>query len=255
LSESQFTACSTSPANRLLLVHGWWGGPWVWQHFQPYFSSHGFDCHVMNFDRCDEHRGESNGETFAWRYQQVLERVRSLDHPVVIGHSAGGLLAQKLVEEVDLPAVILLGSAAPRGIFPVRTGPLIRAAIRNAPTFLLRRPFLPSRKDMCSLNLNLLQPAQQDWVYDRMVPVSPQEAFVVIFSGGPVTASRVHTPMLVVSGAEDRLTPPSVARAIGRKYGAEYLEFDDHAHYLMWERNWEEIADEIGRWLKRILQA
>lgn len=252
MSESQPTTCSTSPQNRLLLVHGWWGGPWVWQHFQPYFSSLGYDCHVMNFGHCDGPGGESKVETFASRYQQVLERVRSLDNPVVIGHSAGGLLAQKLVEEVDLPAVILLGSAAPRGIFPVRTGPLVLAAIRNAPTFILRRPFLPSRKDMYSLNLNLLQPAQQDWIYDRMVPVSPQEAFEVIFSGVRVKASRVQTPMLVVSGAEDRLTPPSVARAIGRKYGAEYVEFPDHAHYLMWERNWEEIADELGRWLKRI---
>jgi pimeloyl-ACP methyl ester carboxylesterase len=252
LSETDSTFTAVSPKNQLLWVHGWWGGPWVWQRFEPYFSSRGFDCHVMSFDRNGEAHGDPSGETFAWRYQQLLQRVRSLNHPVVIGHSAGGLLVQKLVEEVDLPAAILLGSAAPRGIFPVRTCTLLLAAIRNAPTILMRRPFLPSRKDMCSLNLNCLQPSEQDWVYDRMVPVAPREAFEVIFSGVPVDASRVHTPMLVVNGGRDRLTPPGVGRAIGRKYDAEYVEYPDHAHYLMWEREWELIAADIERWLNRI---
>jgi pimeloyl-ACP methyl ester carboxylesterase len=111
------------------------------------------------------------------------------------------------------------------------------------------RPFLPGRREMCSLNLNRLPPDEQDWVYERMIPVSACEAFEVIFTGVPIDATRVHTPMLVINGGSDRLTPPGVGRSIARKYGATYLEYADHAHYLMWEPRWEVVAADIDRWL------
>lgn len=31
----------------LLFVHGWWGGPWVWDRFIDFFTGLGFQCSAM----------------------------------------------------------------------------------------------------------------------------------------------------------------------------------------------------------------
>jgi hypothetical protein len=55
--------------------------------------------------------------------------------------------------------------------------------------------------------------------------------------------------MMVMIGAHDRLTTPSVCRAIARKYDAEMREYPENAHYLMREPNYHEIAADVHRWL------
>jgi dipeptidyl aminopeptidase/acylaminoacyl peptidase len=40
-------------------------------------------------------------------------------------------------------------------------------------------------------------------------------------------------------------------RKVARKYNASYHEFPDHAHWLLGEPGWEDVAEYIASWLER----
>ena len=68
-----------------------------------------------------------------------------------------------------------------------------------------------------------------------------------------VDESKVTCPVLVVAGAEDRITPASVVSKVAEKYrNATYKEFPNHAHWIMAEPGWQEVAEYIDGWLTQL---
>jgi pimeloyl-ACP methyl ester carboxylesterase len=249
---SNQAASDNPPLQPLLFVHGWWGGPWVWERFMEYFSKLGYRCHALNLNASDSTcmNKDAGKVSFQDHLDRLREKTRELGDPIVIGHSAGGLLIQKLLERCTLPAAVLVASAAPRGIFALRTWPTFSAVLRHARAIIQQQTFLPLKDEMCTLNLNRLSPQTQTFVYDKMVPASGKQAMEIALTGIPVDARTVKTPMLVVNGNEDRLTPAGVARAIAKKYGARYREYQGNGHYIMREPGWERVADDIHQWVQ-----
>ncbi|MGB7346175.1 MAG: alpha/beta hydrolase [Pirellulaceae bacterium] len=238
----------------LLFVHGWWGGPWVWDPFIDFFTGLGFQCSAMDLsENCvTEFDVREGNVSFQQHLDRVLEKTRELGDPIVIGHSAGGLLTQKLLEQVDLPAAVLVASAAPRGIFALRSLSVFRAILRHGPAILLKRPLLPGKEEMCELNLNRLSPAEQSLVYDKMAPASAKQVIQIAITGIPVNAHCVTTPVMVINGTDDKLTPVSVAEAIAKKYGGALRTYSDSGHYIMQEQGWEKVASDIQQWLSEL---
>ena len=105
--------------------------------------------------------------------------------------------------------------------------------------------------------LHLLPPKQQKQTYERFVYESGQAAFEIGFwlidvkGATQVNEKKVTCPMLVISGAEDRITPAAVVKKVHKKYKSisTYKEFPNHAHWIMGEPKWEEIAEFIHAWL------
>ena len=107
--------------------------------------------------------------------------------------------------------------------------------------------------------LHLLPPSEQKETYDKFVYESGRAAFEIgywIFDSegaSKVDETKVTCPVLVISGAEDRITPSSVVRQIAKKYKAfsTYKEFPNHAHWVVAEPGWQEIAEYIAGWLEK----
>jgi pimeloyl-ACP methyl ester carboxylesterase len=59
--------------------------------------------------------------------------------------------------------------------------------------------------------------------------------------------------VLVIAGAEDRITPASVVQKVAQKYKAvsTYKAFDNHAHWVVAEPGWREIAAYAADWIER----
>ena len=91
---------------------------------------------------------------------------------MLIEHSFGGLLIQKLFENQDLLAAVLVCPAPPRGVFPLRSCCLMKIAFWYVPQMFRRREFQPSRRDMRYFNLNSLSRDEQGYVLSQMVPAS-----------------------------------------------------------------------------------
>ncbi len=235
----------------ILFVHGMWGGSWMWERYLGFFAGQGYACYALNL------RGHHGSRPvpaigrvpFADYVMDVRGAVAALDNPILVGHSMGGLLVQKLAELLDPPAAVLLAPAAPRGVFPLCTFELARLALKHLPEMLLARPVAPSFEEASALLLGRTLPAERRPVFERLVSESGRAAFDMAVAGVPVDARRVRSPMLVVAGYDDRITPAKLLRRVARKYDAELRVYEDHAHMLLMETGWETIAGDVAAWL------
>ncbi|MFC2968791.1 alpha/beta hydrolase [Acidimangrovimonas pyrenivorans] len=234
---------------QILFIHGWWSTGWVWSRFERAFRARGYRTRAVDLPYRIE--GTAPGRIgFGQLVDAAAAAAREMDNPVLVGHSAGGLIAQKLAEIGDPPACVCLGPAAPRGILAIATLDMLRLALRYAPAMLLSRTFLPGPDEMRRFSLNRLPEAEHAEVRAQMSPQSGRVALQMGLAGIPVDAARVTAPMLVIGAGQDRMTPPRVTRAIARRYGADYKEYPDNAHFMLREPGWETIAGDVMDWIE-----
>ena len=111
--------------------------------------------------------------------------------------------------------------------------------------------------------LQLLPIEEQREVFDRSVYESGRAASEIGFwvldrrKAAKVDESKVTCPVLVIAGAKDRATPPSVVRKVADKYRtvSVYKEFSNHSHWVVGEPGWQEVAEYISDWLNQVLSA
>src|SRR5689334_4609846 len=116
------TARESSPASPqrppLLFIHGYFATAWVFERFLDYFSRRGHACLAVNLrGRAGSRSGADIGNVSMAEFADDASRAaRELKHPIVIGHSMGGLVAQMLAERGEARATVLMSSAPPHGI-------------------------------------------------------------------------------------------------------------------------------------------
>ena len=246
-------ASVAAPAGRgapILCLHGLFAGAWVYDDVLPRIAARGHPAHALSFRGHPPARvHESIGhQSIAAYCHDAAEAARTLDRPIVIGHSLGGLVAQMLVARNLARAAILVSSAPPRGI-AVLSGPVLARMTRYLPALLLSRPFKPSDADLDALVLNRVPPAQRAAIRDRLVPDSGRAARQAALGVVAVPAAAVHVPLLVVSGDHDRFVPLGVARRIARRYSAPLQVATGHGHFLFAEPGWEAQVEAMLQWV------
>jgi pimeloyl-ACP methyl ester carboxylesterase len=184
--------------------------------------------------------------------EDVHDCLRTLGEAVVVGHSMGGLVAQKVAEGGRVRAAVFATSAAPKGIH-VLTWPVLWRMPRYAPAILRSRPFTIGPDDAAALLGNRMTPGLQAWAYPQLVAESGRAAREMALGGVAVDPAGIRCPTLVVGAQHDRLTPASVERQIAARYGSEYLEAPGHAHMLMLEEGWQVPFREVLAWLDRVV--
>jgi pimeloyl-ACP methyl ester carboxylesterase len=184
--------------------------------------------------------------------EDVHDCLRVLREAVVIGHSMGGLVAQKAAEGGRVRAAVFATSAAPKGIRVV-TWPVLSRMPRYAVSIIASRPFTIGPEDAAALLGNRMTPEQQAWAYPQLVPESGRAAREMAMGGVAVDPAGIRCPTLVVGAEHDRITPASVERKIAARYGSEYIEAAGHAHMLMLEEGWERPFGEVLTWLARVV--
>ena len=177
--------------------------------------------------------------------------------PLVIGHSMGGLIAQKVAEAGHAAGLVLFAPAAPadaRGkpkLTPVFT--FLNMALQSKPETRVGKMWKTGFKFGV---MNLVPPSRHDALYATMVYDSGRVLADLAWPhkdpnrAAYVDAAKVNVPVLVLAGAQDRTTPVEDARLVGKKYaGADYREYPNNAHYLIDEPNTMKILDDVIAWL------
>lgn len=238
----------------LLFVHGGYHGGWCWdEHFLDYFASLGYRVLAPDL-RCHGHSPAST------RLQQCgipdyVADVRSVaatlsTKPVMIGHSMGGFIVQKYLEEDDAPAGVLVASAPPEGVRGtalrgLRKHPLavLRSVVTRDPQHLVggRRTrevfFSPDTPEhlVVTYSARLQQESQRALAVDMMFRGLPQP-------------DRVNTPMLVLGADHDGTITAKEVRATAAAYRT-VAEFFPMGHNMMLEPGWRAVAERIRDWL------
>lgn len=250
----------------LMMIHGMWVSGWVWENYATYFETRGYYCIVPTLRFHDVSPQEAPnpklGTTSLLDYAEDLEKeIRELEEvPILMGWSMGGLLAQILGSRGLARALVLLTPAAPAGVLALRP-----SVVRSFWSTLMRwgfwrKPGRPNFEEAVYSELHLLPSEEQKRAYERFIYESGRAASEIGFAmfdprkASAVDESKVTCPVLVVGAAEDRIAPASVVRSVAEKYNrvATYKEFPSHAHWVIAEPGWQEIAGYVNEWLKQL---
>ncbi|HWX48044.1 MAG TPA: alpha/beta hydrolase [Roseomonas sp.] len=237
-------------APTLLFLHGAGCGGWVWEEgFAAHCAAAGLPALVLNLAQTTQ--GQSAGLTdYVAQARAVLAEQEG---PVVlVGHSLGALVAQRLLLEPAVRGAALLAPVPPEGLW------------------------------LCSARLALTDPAlwSEAARMDQPVGTAPAELARSLFSAGvpeaeaqrflrrmggesrralleaqwpqPVPHGWLHRrPVLVLGASEDRLIDPDAVQrcALWHGVGAEFLP---GGHLLMLEPGWKDVAGRLLCWVKSL---
>jgi len=250
-------------AETIVMIHGMWGGHWDWEKYKSFFQERGYDCVTPTLRYHEVAPGSVPdprlGNTSLLDYAEDLHKVVSrLDSPpILMGHSMGGLLAQIVGSRVNAKAIVLLTPAAPAGIFSIRPT-VFKTFFRLMTTWgFWRKPMRLTFDEAKYAILNLVPQEEQTELYNKAVHESGKAAFEIGFwlldpgRAAYVDESKVTCPMLVVGASQDRITPVAVIRQVAKKYRkvADYSEFPNHAHWVLGEPGWQDVAQFVAEWL------
>jgi alpha-beta hydrolase superfamily lysophospholipase len=244
----------------VLMVHGIMGGAWYFAKWLQFFGARGHPAYALNLRG---HHGSRPIENFG--HVSVMDYVTDVrdaaagireKHPgaqlILVGHSMGGLVAQKAAESISPGAAILLSSVPPRGI-PLLSWPLFRRELKHVSAMLTSRAITVNPRDAADLFLNRVDPTEVASFLPLWAPASGRVGREVTFGRIAVDAKRVTCPVLVVAGGDDVAIPPRIQRKVARKYGAPFRLYEGNAHFLIWEAGWDRIASDAAAWLDRAL--
>ena len=236
------SGAEASPA--LLLLHGAACGAWVWaEGFAAALAAAGFRVAAPDLPN-------GPGATLADRLALARDVMAALGGPVVlVGHSLGALLAQRLAAEPQAVAQVLLAPVPPEGLLPSnfrllaadpalwRQVARMDGAPGGAPPGLAAGLFGPR-----------MPPAAARRLLGRLGGES-RAALIEAQMPQPVPPGwAAGCPATVLAGDADRLIPPDAAWRCAFWHGTVPGFLPGAGHLLMLEPGWPALA-------ARILQA
>jgi pimeloyl-ACP methyl ester carboxylesterase len=247
----------------IVMIHGMCCGGWFWENFRDFFMQAGYRClaPTLRYHDVDPAAGPHPhvGTVSLLDYAEDLEnQIRQLEtRPIIMGHSMGGLLAQILGSRGLGRALVLLTPAPPAGITVLK--PSVLRGFQSGLTRwgFWRKPFRQTFAEAEYSVLNRMPAERRLEVFSRFVYDSGRAACEIGFwffdakKAARVDGGVVRCPVLVVAGAQDRMTPASICRQVAAKYAAvaTYKEFGDHSHWVTAEPGWHDIAQYVADWL------
>jgi non-heme chloroperoxidase len=183
--------------------------------------------------------------------------------PILVGHSFGGLIAQRLLGEGVGAGAVAIDAAPIKGVILLPPSALRVASIG------LRNP--ANRHRAISLSpgqfhygfANTLPHQEVAALYQQWTAPSPGKP---LFEAAAANLSRhspaqiatnndTRGPLLLIAGGKDHTVPAAITKQTHKLYRkssavTNYHEFPDRGHSLCIDHGWREVADQSLAWLK-----
>ena len=184
--------------------------------------------------------------------EDVENAVRQLPSPpILIGHSMGGFIIQKYLEDHDAPAAVLLSSASPSGLLPtaIRTARRQPWAFAKVNLTFSLLPFIATPQLVREAFFSRDLPDEQLLQYWKQTQDDSFMAFVDMVALDLPKPEKVKTPLLVLGAALDNMIAPSEIQATARAYNTHAEIIPDVPHNSMLDPRWQSVAERILAWL------
>jgi len=248
---------STKPP--LLFIHGAFTGAWCWnEHFLPYFAQHGYPSYAVSL----RGHGKSQGSELLLQASlddyvaDVARVVEKIGQPVVlIGHSMGGMVAQKYMESKQLRAVVLMNSVPPTGLsasslYLSFTAPFLMQQLSVIQTAGPEYTALSAVKK--ALFSEDMPDAEVQRFFNQMQGESQRVMMDMLGLNLPMLADYHDFPILVLGAENDAFFPTLAIESTAKIYQADKYIFPNIAHAMMLEKRWQTVADKMFDWLQQI---
>jgi len=246
----------------LLFVHGAYADARIWDvHFLDFFVDAGFDAWAVSL------RGHGNSrydpligspglsdyrDDIEWAVGQIGEP------PVLVGHSMGGGVVQRVLEKAEIPVsgAVLMASVPPKGMGE----PVLRLA-QNHPVLFHKLTLLNasprwmwehwlSAEDVRALFFSENTPMDQVKRFFSLFQSEPPRALMDLVVFCPPARFEYKGPMLVMGAEADIIIAPDFVQETAETFSAELKILPDMGHAMMLEDNWKTAAQSILDWLK-----
>ena len=183
--------------------------------------------------------------------------------PIVIGHSFGGLIVQRLLGEDHAAAAVAIDPAPSKGVLylPPSALRVASVALRNPANWNRAVPL--TREQFRYAFGNAIPQAESDALYERWAIASPGKPLfeAALANLAPNSPAKVNTknasrgPLLITAGGKDHTVPAAISKQTLRLYRnspavTDLREFPDRGHSLALDSRWRDVADAVLAWLQ-----
>jgi pimeloyl-ACP methyl ester carboxylesterase len=254
----------------VLFIHGLWLHAHSWDAWVELFTAQGYDASAPGWPGDPDTVAEArkNPEAIAdhgiddvvAHYATIIAKLPT--KPVLVGHSFGGMIAQRLLGEDLAAAAIAIDAAQIKGVLPLP----LSALKATLPVF--KNPANKHRAVSLSADQfrfafgNAIPAEESDSLFEQWAIPAPGkplfEAAAANFN--PHSPAKVDTdnsgrgPLLLMMGGKDHTVPEAVTKATLKQYRhsdavTDIHEFPDRAHSLTIDSGWRDVADKSLSWL------
>jgi pimeloyl-ACP methyl ester carboxylesterase len=256
----------------VLFIHGLWLHATSWAPWSELFTAAGYETaapgwpgepETVELARADPDALAGQGiDDVVAHYAKIIDGLDA--KPILVGHSFGGMIAQKLLGQDRAAAAVAIDAAQIKGVLPLPLSSL-RATfpVFKNPANRNRAVSLTAEQFRYAFG-NAISEQESGELFERWAIPAPGkplfEAAAANFD--PHSPAKVDTdnalrgPLLLIMGGRDHTVPEAVTKATLKQYRhsdavTEIHEFADRAHSLTIDHGWREVADVTLAWLTR----
>jgi pimeloyl-ACP methyl ester carboxylesterase len=259
----------TLTPDTIVLIHGFWVTPRSWEHWITRYESRGYKVVAPAYPGFEVEVEALNADPSpieALTVPAVVEHLEAvvgeLDAPpIIMGHSAGGVFTQLLLDRGYGAAGVAINSAPTEGVKVVPLSQIKSTfpVLRNPANRHKAVGFTFEQWQYAFTNTFAEDEARR--LYERYhIPASGNvfwgSVLANIHPGKDATyvdyRNDDRVPLLFMSGGEDHLMPPKVQKSNADHYKSntvtEVKLYEGRSHLMPAEEGWEQIADDALSW-------
>jgi pimeloyl-ACP methyl ester carboxylesterase len=256
----------------VVFIHGLWLHTTSWAPWTDLFEQAGYTCLAPGWPGIPDtvEAARANPDSIAdhgiddvvEHYAGIIDSLPAL--PIVVGHSFGGMIAEKLLGMDKAAAGVAIDAAQIKGVLPLPLSSLRSTLpVFKNPANRHRAVSLTAEEFRYSFG-NAISAEESQHLFDRWTIPAPGkplfEAAAANFSlhspAAVATDNAARGPLLLVMGGQDHTVPEAITKATLKQYRhsdavTELIDFEDRGHSLTIDAGWREVADASLAWLDK----
>lgn len=255
----------------VVFIHGLWLHATSWSPWLDLFRAAGYDpiapgwpgeaATVAEARETPDRVADKGIDDVANHFAEIIKTLGA--PPILIGHSFGGLITEKLLGQDKGIAGVAIDPAQIKGVLPLPLAQLRSALpVLGNPANLHRAVALTKKEFRFGFG-NALPEAESDALFEKWTIPSPAKplfqaavANFALHSEAQVnTKNDKRGPLLLISGTANHTVPDVVTQSTMKQYRhstavTELKQFEGRGHSLTVDSGWKEVADAVLGWLK-----
>jgi pimeloyl-ACP methyl ester carboxylesterase len=256
----------------IVFIHGLWLHSTSWTPWQEFFEAAGYDTVAPEWPGTPDTvaAARESADTIANHgiddvtnhYTGIIETLG--EAPILIGHSFGGMIAEKILGLGHAAGAVAIDAAQIKGVLPLPLSALHSTLpVFKNPANLHHAVSLTAEQFRFSFG-NAVSQEESDALFEQWAIPAPGkplfEAAAANFSlHSPAkveTGNSDRGPLLLVAGGKDHTVPEVITKATAKQYRnsaavTDLIEFPDRGHSLTIDSGWREVATTALEWLTK----
>jgi pimeloyl-ACP methyl ester carboxylesterase len=262
----------TGTRTPVVFIHGLWLHATSWAPWLELFRQAGYEPVAPGWpgipDTVEEARANPDSiadhgiEDVTQHYASIIDRLPG--RPILVGHSFGGMIAEKLLGEDYGAAAVAIDAAQIKGVLPLPLSALRSALpVFKNPANIRKAISLTAEQFRYSFG-NAISEAESGDLHERWsIPAPGRPLFEAATANFSLhspdkvnTSNEDRGPLLLVMGGQDHTVPEAITKSTLKQYRhsdavTDLEEFSDRGHSLTIDAGWPAVAELSLTWLSK----